>query len=141
MSRVYAIRLTYQQFGQPNNGGNEPVSYRHVLLYIIVVNMFKVNSDLANIKYLFSHSPTTVAVQQMPDHIYRKFPDHIEGIQAMLQKDATFREICADYEEMCNWLKDYCRSQGRPSEECDHARELIRNLENDIKRVLRDAEI
>ncbi len=75
----------------------------------------------------------------MTNHIYLNFPDHIECIQAMLQKDATFREICADYEEMCNWLEYYCRSQGRPSEECDQARELIRNLENDIKKVLREA--
>ncbi len=75
----------------------------------------------------------------MTGHIFRKFPDHIKGIQALLQKDATFREICDDYEKMRTWLEDYCRSQGRPSEECDHARELIRNLENDIRRVLKDA--
>ena len=77
-------------------------------------------------------------VQPMSDHIIRKFPNHIKSIQAILQKDATFREVCADYEEMCNWLEDYCRSQGRPSRACDHAREMIQNLENDIKRALWD---
>ncbi len=75
----------------------------------------------------------------MTEHIYKKFSHYIEGIQALLQKNATFREICDDYEELCTWLEDYCRSQGLPSKECDHARELIRNLENDIKIALRDA--
>ncbi len=73
------------------------------------------------------------------EHVYRKFPKHIEGIQALLEKDATFREICADYAEICTWLDDYCRSQDRPSEECDHARQLIRDLEVEIVQVLREA--
>ena len=72
------------------------------------------------------------------DHVYRKFPNHIEAIQALLKKATTFKEICADYEEMCTWLDDYCRSQDRPSEECDNAREIIRDLEDEIKHVLRD---
>ena len=63
----------------------------------------------------------------------------IEGIKALWQKDTTFRDICADYEEICTWLDDYCRSQGRPSKECDHARETIRNLEDEMKKVLKDA--
>lgn len=68
----------------------------------------------------------------MTDHVFRKFSNHIEAIQALLQKDANFREIYANYEEMCTWLNDYCRSQGRPSKECDHARELVRDLEGEI---------
>ena len=76
----------------------------------------------------------------MSDHVYRKFPNHIETIQDLLQKDASFREICADYAEICIWLDDYCRSQGRPSEECDHARQLMRELEVEIIQVLRDHE-
>ena len=75
----------------------------------------------------------------MTNHVYQKFPYHIEIIQALLQKDGTFREICADYEEMCSWLASYCRSKGLPSEECDRARELIRDLENDITKALREA--
>ena len=74
----------------------------------------------------------------MTNYVYRKFSNHIKAIQALLQHDPTFREICADYEEMCAWLDDYCRSQGRPSEECDRARRLIRDLEDEINRVLRD---
>ena len=75
----------------------------------------------------------------MTDHVYRKFPNYMEPIQVLLQKNATFREICADYEEICTWLHDYCRSKGRPSKECDFARELIRELEDEITEVLRSA--
>ena len=73
------------------------------------------------------------------EHVYRKFPNHTEAIQALLQKDAIFREICADYEELSGWLDDYCRSKGRPSTECDHAREGIRDLENEIIQALKDS--
>ena len=75
----------------------------------------------------------------MSDHVSEKFPNHIEAIQALLDKDATFREICADYAEICTWLDDYCRSQGRPSEEYDNARQLMRDLEVEIVQVLREA--
>ena len=73
----------------------------------------------------------------MPDHVYRKFPNHIEAIQALLLKDATFREICADYEEMCTWLDCQHRSEDRSNNECDIAREVIRELEDEITEVLK----
>ena len=72
------------------------------------------------------------------EHVCIKFPNHIDAIQELWQKDATFREICADYAEICTWLDDYCRSQGRPSEEYDNARQLMRDLEVEIIQVLRD---
>ncbi len=81
----------------------------------------------------------TATAQMRTDHIYIKFPNYIGAIQALLPKDATFREICEDYEEICTWLDDCCRSQDRPSEECDHARAIIRDLEEEINQVLRDA--
>jgi hypothetical protein len=74
------------------------------------------------------------------DAVYKRFPDHIEAIETLLKKDATFREICGDYEEAYVWLADYCRSEGLPSERCDHARELIRDLEGEIIRALKGAE-
>ena len=74
----------------------------------------------------------------MSDHVYRKFPDHIEAIQALLQKDAIFREIYADYEEICTWLASENLAERRPSEEYDHARQLIRELEVEIMHVLKD---
>ena len=76
----------------------------------------------------------------MTDAVCKRFPDHIEAIRALLKTDATFREICADYEEASAWLADYCRSEGFPSEKCDHTRELIRDLEAEIIRALTESE-
>ena len=74
----------------------------------------------------------------MPEHVYRNFPNNIEAIQALLQKDASFREICADYEEMCTWLACQYRSEGRSNEECDIARDVIRELEDEINQKLKE---
>ena len=75
----------------------------------------------------------------MAEDIYRKFPNHIDAIQTLLRKDATFCEICANYEEMRTWLACQEHPEGRPAEECDRAREVIRDLEDEIKQALRDA--
>jgi hypothetical protein len=72
----------------------------------------------------------------MADAICKLFPHHAETIEELLKKGATFREICTDYDEASGWPADYCHSEGLPSERCDHARELIRNLEGEIKKVL-----
>ena len=72
----------------------------------------------------------------MANAVHKRFPDHFEAIETILKKDATFREICADYEEVSAWLADHCRSEGFPSEKCDHARELIRDLEGEIIKAL-----
>ena len=94
--------------------------------------------------YVFSYNRNifrpAVTDQMMTDHIYKKFRNNIDAIRTILQKDPTFREICADYEEICTWLAYHCRSEGPPSEECDRARELMRGLEDDINKVLREAE-
>ena len=74
----------------------------------------------------------------MTDHVYRKFPSYIKTIQAILQQDATFREICDEYEEMCTWLACQYHSETRQSKEYDHARKMIWNLEDEIKKALRD---
>ncbi|MDJ0818856.1 MAG: hypothetical protein QNJ58_21785 [Desulfobacterales bacterium] len=75
----------------------------------------------------------------MTGHVYRRFPDNINAIQALLQKDTTFREICDDYEEISNWLASHDRSELHPSKEYDHAREMARNLEDEIKMALKEA--
>ena len=75
----------------------------------------------------------------MTDHVYRKFPDHIEAIQAILQRDTTFGEICAEYEEICTWLASQSHAEPRPEKETEHARQVIRSLEAEIKKALRDA--
>ncbi len=74
----------------------------------------------------------------MTDYLYRKFPDHIKAIQALLEKDSRFRGIADDYNEICTWLASYCNSAGKASEECDHARELIKTLEIEIIQKLEE---
>ena len=73
------------------------------------------------------------------EYVFRKFPNHIEAIQALLQKDATFKEICADYEEICTWLDSHDRSKDSPYKDSDLTRELMRELEDEITKVLRNA--
>lgn len=68
----------------------------------------------------------------MKDHVYRKYPDHVEAIQKLRNKDATFDEICNDYEEMCTWLAVQSCSLDPHCLECTDAREIIRDLENEI---------
>ena len=73
------------------------------------------------------------------DHIYRKFADSIGSIRTLLQRNPTFQEICADYEEICTWLASEKHSEGRPPEELNNARELKQDLEDEIKATLKKA--
>jgi hypothetical protein len=75
----------------------------------------------------------------MTDHVFRRFTKHIEVIQILLQENAVFAEICADYEEICTWLACHCRQATQPNEECDHAWEVIRSLEDEIYAFLKNA--
>ena len=75
----------------------------------------------------------------MNDHIYRKYPDHVEAIRALRNKDFAFSEMCDDYEEMCTWLAAQSCTLAPHAEECFQAQEIIRDLEEDIKKALRDA--
>jgi len=75
----------------------------------------------------------------MPDHVYKRFSYQVEGIQALLQNDTLFREICADYEEICTWLACHDCPEGPSSQEVDRARELMQDLEDDIEKALKHA--
>lgn len=66
------------------------------------------------------------------DHIQRKFPERVEEIRALVQKNPDFSELCNDYEEMCTWLATQTLSYGGSDEELDLARELMQDLEEDI---------
>ncbi len=72
----------------------------------------------------------------MTDHIYRNFSNHIEAIQTLLQKDATFEEVCADYEEICTWLASQQESTVLSTEEIENTREVIQELEDEINKML-----
>ena len=68
----------------------------------------------------------------MTDYVYRKYPDLVKAIQKLRNNNATFDEICYDYEEMCTWLAAQSHPIDLQSEECVDARELIQDLEDEI---------
>jgi hypothetical protein len=85
-----------------------------------------------NATTIFFHSKVLV----MTDHTYKKFPDRVAEIDALIQVNATFAEICADYEEMSAWLMNHCSSHSQACEECFSAMEIIKDLEAEIRQAL-----
>ena len=75
----------------------------------------------------------------MTDHVCRRYPDHADAIHALMKADRTFSEICDDYDEMCTWLMHHCRTHGKASEECLSAMEIIKDLEDEIDKMLNDS--
>jgi hypothetical protein len=53
-----------------------------------------------------------------------------------MQKDATFAEMCADYEEICTWLAGYKDPKEPSSDEYDRAQELMHDLEDEIRQAI-----
>jgi hypothetical protein len=74
----------------------------------------------------------------MTDHLYRKYPERVTEIQALRNKDSAFSEMCDDYKEMCTWLAAQSCSINPHGEECLHAQELIRELEDEIIQKLEE---
>jgi len=72
------------------------------------------------------------------DYLSQKFPRQIDAIQAFKAKDATFREVCADYQEICTWLAAHDCSAARDPEEWGTARALKRDLEDEILKLLEE---
>ena len=68
----------------------------------------------------------------MTEHVYRRYPDRSERIQALKNTDAQFCEMCDDYEEMCTWLAAQTRPLNPVSEDITQAKEIIRDLEDEI---------
>ena len=67
-----------------------------------------------------------------PECVFSKFPDHTETIEEFYASSPTFREICADYEEIVIWIENNCRSEKQSSANCDYAREVLQDLETEI---------
>lgn len=74
----------------------------------------------------------------MTEHVYRKYPDRAEHIQALRNRDTEFSQICDDYEEMCTWLAAKTRSLDPHAEEFNQAKEIIRDLEDEINQKLEE---
>ena len=63
----------------------------------------------------------------MAESVKKRFPNHINKIDDLLTSSPTFREICADHEELSTLLQGRCESGA-----CDYARELLGELETEI---------
>jgi hypothetical protein len=75
----------------------------------------------------------------MTEHVNRKYPEHVGAIEALRENDPSFSEMCNDYEEMCTWMAAQSCSLDPHSEECNQAKEIIRDLEYEIERMLKTA--
>ena len=75
----------------------------------------------------------------MTDRVHNRFPNHKEAINALLQKDTAFKEMCVDYEEICIWIDNYGLSKDQASDECEIAWELMHDLEGEIEKALKAA--
>ena len=64
------------------------------------------------------------------------FPEWGEQISQLTQSDATFAEICADYEELANWLAAHGHDGCPPECECVANRQLLAELEAEILQAL-----
>jgi hypothetical protein len=74
----------------------------------------------------------------MTDYVNRRFHNYITAIQSLMETDADFREACANYEEICTWLAGHPSTAGQSSKEYDDAKELSRDLENEIHTLLEE---
>lgn len=70
------------------------------------------------------------------DHILRNFPEHEKQIRELVQNNAAFCELCNDFEEISIWLVSQTQQHIRSDEEMVIARELKRDLEEDIVQLL-----
>ena len=73
----------------------------------------------------------------MHGHVYQRYPQFVDAVQALQANDATFREVCADYEEICTWLAAHdVRTSSPDLDEWANALELKRDLEDEIMKLL-----
>ena len=66
------------------------------------------------------------------NHVLNRFPDHIQMLKMLYEHSPTFREICADYAEICIWIEQNCQSQRQPNKNCNYAQEVTTDLETEV---------
>ena len=72
--------------------------------------------------------------------VFERFPECSERITQLLQTDATFDEICSDYEELAQWLAAHSEDDCSPDSECLANRELLTELEAEILQALQTSQ-
>jgi hypothetical protein len=68
--------------------------------------------------------------------VFERFPEWSEQIPELLQANADFDEICADYEELTGWLTAHS-CDGATECVCIASRELLAELEEEIMQFLK----
>ena len=64
--------------------------------------------------------------------VLERFPEWSERTEQLLQRDADFEEMCADYEELVDWLAAHSHDGCAPEPECAANRQLLAELEIEI---------
>ena len=72
--------------------------------------------------------------------VIERFPEWSERISQLTQRDADFDEMCADYEELDNWLAAHSHGGCTPEPECAANRQLLAELEVEILQYLQAIE-
>jgi hypothetical protein len=68
--------------------------------------------------------------------VLERFPVWSEQISQLLQTDAVFCEMCADYEELANWFAAHSHDGCTPEPDCAANRQLLAELEIEISQNL-----
>ena len=74
----------------------------------------------------------------MDDYLNRNFPQLSDAIQTLAASDATFGEVCSDYEDVCAWLETKGKPMPVEQKEWAHARALKQELEEEILNLLKE---
>ena len=68
--------------------------------------------------------------------VLERFSEWSERTAQLLQTDADFKEMCADYEELANWLEAHSDDDCTPESDCIENRQLLAELEAEILAAL-----
>ena len=63
----------------------------------------------------------------MTESVKARFPEELRRIDELLETRSSFREVCTDHQELTELLRDRCESTT-----CEHAREILHDLEDEI---------
>ena len=74
----------------------------------------------------------------MTDHLLQRFPNQIKELRAIILENNDFAELCSDYEEMCTWMAVRCHEIDQHRQECEQALQILKELEEEILRIMMD---
>ena len=72
----------------------------------------------------------------MYDHVKKELPEFASVIASRAESDSAFRDLLAEFEDICTWLSAQNKTGSTDPEELEAARDLKHALECEIKNVL-----